>query len=541
MERHAPTGKAFKARLDQLKQARAPHEAAWAECYAHTLPERGASLSSSLPMSAADAKERNARIYDATAGDACTVGAATIVGDMTPSNAQWVDLENDDREDGPERAFLSEAATFIWKNVHSSNFDAESMDAVSDSFIAGWFVLFADEAKDGGFTFETWPIGQCYVASSQPAGRVDTVYRVWECTVSQAVADYGIDSVSEKVRTLYLTAKLEDKVQMLHVIEPRALYVAGSRLAKNMPFGSYHVELEAERIVREGGFWEFPCAVPRWSRLPGSAYAVGPMMRALPDTKTLQEVVKLTLLGGETALAPPMVAEDDGVLNPRNIKMGPRKIIVANSVDSIKPLVTGAKVDFGNLLIDRLQGNIRRMLMADQLPPADGPVKTAYEWSVRVDTIRKVLGPMFGRFQAEWLAVMVARLFGIAWRANERSGFRLLGRPPENLNAYTVRYLSALARAQRMEEVGAIDRYETALGAQAQIAPSVLDVWDADGAARERGHLLGVPARLIRDKRATEQIRAKRQEAEQRAQQSEIQAQGQVSMQDAVAQRVAAA
>jgi hypothetical protein len=36
------------------------------------------------------------------------------------------------------------------------------------------------------------------------------------------------------------------------------------------------------------------------------------------------------------------IAEDDGVLNPRLVKVEPRRIVVANSVDSMKPLLTGA-------------------------------------------------------------------------------------------------------------------------------------------------------------------------------------------------------
>jgi hypothetical protein len=38
------------------------------------------------------------------------------------------------------------------------------------------------------------------------------------------------------------------------------------------------------------------------------------------------------------------IAEDDGVLNPRTMKVGPRKVIVANSVDSMKPLDLGRRL-----------------------------------------------------------------------------------------------------------------------------------------------------------------------------------------------------
>jgi hypothetical protein len=319
------------------------------------------------------------------------------------------------------------------------------------------------------------------------------------------------------------------------------VYDPQAKLGRNMRFASFHVELQACHMLREGGYHEFPCAVPRWSRLPGSVYAIGPMARALADVRTLNEVVRLGLLGAETAIAPPMIAEDDGVLNPKNIRLGPRRIIVANSVDSIKPLIDGAKPEYADVKVAALQAGVRRILMADHLPPAETPAKTAYEWSVRVETLRKMLGPMFGRFQAEFLRPIVERCFGIVWRANAASGGALIGKPPESLVSrwYLVRYMSPLARAQRMEEVAAMDRYELALAQEAAIDPSVLDVYDLDAAARERGHLLGVPYKLMRDERAVVKRRLERADAQKQAQAQAMAANGQAEMQGAMAQRMA--
>jgi hypothetical protein len=250
-------------------------------------------------------------------------------------------------------------------------------------------------------------------------------------------------------------------------------------------------------------------------------------------------------MGAETAIAPPMIAEDDGVLNTKNIKLGPRKIIVANSVDSMKALTTGADINAGLLTSERLQGSIRKILLADQLPPADGPAKTAYEWSVRVQALRAMLGPMFGRFQAEFLQPLIERAFGIAWRANIASGYRLVGKPPASLlnRSFTVRYLSPLARAQKLGSVDAMDRYEASLGLAMQTSGdmSLGDVYDWEEAERERGLLLGVPQKLVRDQRSTQAVRDAKNEAAQKEQQAMAQQQGQMELQGAMAQRDRAA
>jgi hypothetical protein len=195
------------------------------------------------------------------------------------------------------------------------------------------------------------------------------------------------------------------------------------------------------------------------------------------------------------------------------------------------------------LTSEKLQASVRKILLADQLPPQDGPVKTAYEWSVRVQALRAMLGPMFGRFQAEFLQPLIERAFGIVWRANESSGYKLVGRPPASLlnRSFTIRYLSPLARAQKLGSVDAMDRYEADLALTSQYDPSVLDVYDMEAAKREKGLLLGVPQKFVRDARTTQAVRDAKNAAAQKQQQTAVQQQGQVAMQDAMAQRAATA
>ena len=40
--------------------------------------------------------------------------------------------------------------------------------------------------------------------------------------------------------------------------------------AGRLPWASVHLEVDQRHVLREGGFHEFPCAIPRWSRIPGS-------------------------------------------------------------------------------------------------------------------------------------------------------------------------------------------------------------------------------------------------------------------------------
>ena len=506
----------LKARLQALKGHRAGHENTWRECFEYSLPALGTGFNGQQMLNAGEVQQQKARILDGTATEACATMADGFMGGITPANSRWFGLDIG-QESHEERSFLDDAADVIFENIHASNFDAEAYDAMTNLSGAGWFCLYEDEADGGGYYFENWPISQCYLSSSRQGGKVDTIYREFEMSAFALVEEYGHAAVSNRVREMVAGDKGDEAVQVLWAIEPRHTYNPDSKFATELPFASCHMEIATQHVIREGGYHEFPVIAPRWSRIPGSVYALGPMSNALPDVKTLNEVKRWELMAAETVIAPPLIAEDDGVLNPRTMKIGPRKVIVANSVDSIKPLITGAKVEFGQVLVAELQQAVRKSLMADLFEKLlDDPKMTATQVHAIVGVLRQRMGPRFGRLQSEYLQPLVERSFGLALRAGA------LGQVPRSLlnREYTVRYLSPLARAQKLEDVSAMDRHETALLTEAGAGvPSLLDTYDWDAAARHRAELLGVPLKLIPEARKVDEIRQAR--AEQQAEQAQ--------------------
>ncbi|WP_368913491.1 portal protein [Mixta calida] len=499
-------------RLDALKAARQVHESVWRECYDYTYPLRGAGLSGDV-LDAQSAKHKVAKLLDGTATDSARMLASALMSGMTPANAQWLNLNSESLPDDA-KAWLSHCAALIWENIHAANFDAEGYESNLDVVCAGWFVLYIDENREsGGYTFQQWHLPQCYVASTRADGIVDTIFRCYPLTAAQAVSEFGESAVSEKIRNS-ARDKPDEKFDFLHCILPRGNHVAGARLARNARFASYHIELNSKHLVRESGYHEFPCCVPRWMKIPGSCYGIGPVYDALPDCKELNETKRMEKAAQDLAIAGMWIAEDDGVLNPRTVKVGPRRVIVANSVDSMKPLLTGADFNVAFTAEERLQASIRKILMADQLQPQDGPAMTATEVHVRVALIRQLLGPVYGRFQAEYLQPLVVRCFGIAYRAG---AFPPATESLQDAN-FHVRYVSPLARAQQLESVTAIERLGANIGQLAQINPDVVDLVDTDAATRAVADALGVPADVIRSSDDVEQLRERRQQALQQQQ-----------------------
>jgi len=507
-------------RFGQLKSKRSTYEQDWRDCFDLTFPVRGNGFSGEV-VDSANARSKIAARLDSTGTDSARTLAAALMSGMTPANSRWfgLDVGNETTE---ERRWLDDAADIIWQNIHAGNFDAAGFECCLDMVPAGWFVLFTDINKlvGGGYAFEQWPISECYLYSTRQDGRVDGINRPYKLSAQQVVREFGADNVSDKTRDL-ARDKPHEMVELLRIIEPRENVIDGAKLSKNLPFASCDIEVAAKRVIREQGFHEFPCAVPRWTLIPQSHYAVGPAFDVLPDMLELNDLVRMEKASLDLAISGMWLAVDDGVLNPKTVKVGPRKIIMANSIESMKELKSGADFNVAFTAKDKLQDQIKRGFMADQLAPVDGPTRTATEVIDRRAMIRQLLGPVYGRLQSEYLQPFVERCFGLAFRAGA------LGQPPESLanRTFHVKYISPLARAQKLEDVQAMDRLEGSMALKIEADPNYRDIYDWEEAERLRGQFLGVPGKLMRSPDDIKKIRDARNAAaeEQQAKQEQLQ------------------
>ena len=527
------TAKEIAKRLEEKKAERLFIETEWKEAFDNTFPLRGQrignnSLTGSEVHGAAHAQ--NARIYDSTLKVSARQLAAALLSGLTPANSRWFGLEVGDLKDQDATDWLDTAADAIWRNIHNCNYDSTALDCFVDYSCAGMFPMYIGEgnfAEGKLYNFQEWPLASCYPGDSTGKGIIDTVYRLDSMTAEQLVAEYGADNVSAEVSKA-AEVKPDTKFEFVQAIFPRGK----SKKITELPIASIHMEVKTRKILRKSGYHEMPVVFPRWMPVPGSVYSEGPVADALPDHKTLNDVVRLVLANADMAIAGMWGAIDDGVLNPKVITIGARKIIMMANKDSMFPLASSAKFNVAAIEIDRLQGAIKRVLMTDQLHPETGPAMTATEIQMRKELLMMLLGPHYGRLQAEYLTPFVTRCFGIAYRAGA------LLPPPQALQGQLTRvtYKSPLARSQQIEDVAAMDRMEASLGMLAKdgiTAP--LDNYDFDKAVGERGERLGVPAGLIRDEKAVKKLREDRAAA----QKQEMDAQQQAEMQKTLAPTMA--
>ena len=517
-------------RLSQLKSERIKHEATWKDCYKYCAPERQQSFQD-VAATGLETERKTARneLYDTTACEGIQLLTSSVYSGTTSPVSVWFKsvpsgLDTPSTLTEGEQ-WLETVDQFIFRNVHSSNFDSEIVDFLTDLIVAGWAVLYVDTDREkGGYTFNTWSIGNCYISSSQANGLIDTVYREFELTAEQIVSEYGIDNVSDKVKTAS-EKKPDQKFTLVQAIFPRDKQLVkgeeGKRINKAMPIASYTIESNTKHILIESGFEEFPLVVSRFRKLPESHYGIGMANMVLADVKTVNQLMKLSLQTAELNLGGLWVAQHDGVVNPHTLRIRPNAIISANSVDAIKRLDTGsASIGIGLDFLQHFQAKIKRTLMSDALSDNRAQPLTATEVQARVNVYRNQLGSIFSRLQAEYLQTLLDRCWGLAMRSG------VLPPAPEELmqaSKISFSFINPMAASAKLEWVTSTQNLMMNIGQMAQIDQTVMDNVNLDAMVQIMADGLNVPKEAIRTSDEIAELRQLKQEQQQAMQEQQAQ------------------
>ena len=239
----------------------------------------------------------------------------------------------------------------------------------------------------------------------------------------------------------------------------------------------------------------------------------------MPDIKTLNKIRELELKGLATAVHPPLIAPDQGIIG--TFRMTPSAINYSREPERFKFLRFEGRIDLSSLKANELKKSIRGIFLADQLVLPEKLNMTAEEVATVREQIQNLLGPTVARFESEVLTPLVLRSFGLL----NRSGV-LPPAPPElaELDEIEVAYIGQMAKNQKIQDVTAIQRWLGVAANMAGFAPEVLD--NIDEALQIIGDRMAVPSSVMRSEEEVEQLRAQRQEQmamqEQLAQASQV-------------------
>lgn len=468
-------------RFEEMKAARALHEPEWQDQADFVLPRRGF-----FTQKPAAGQRLTARIFDTTAVEANELLAAGLHGMLTSPTEIWFDLTIEDEALARRNSvvdWLHDTARRMNNALNNSNYQTEVHELYLDLGCFGTSAMFIEEDPALDVRFTAWPLNEVYVAENA-AGLVDTVYRSFSMTARQAAERERSHGwvLSPNMLKAIADQKPDQSFQVLHAIEPR--YARDPRRADrgNMAWASCYVVPDEKHKLHEGGYNEFPVTAPRWSKAPGEIYGRSPASHALDDIKMLNTMSKTTLRAAQKAVDPPLLVADDGVLLPVDTR--PSGLIyarfLADGGDPVRPLKTGAEIGLGLEMEEQRREAIRAHFFVDHMRLREGPQMTATEVLTRTEEKLRLMGPMLGRMNFEFLRPLIDRVFAIMLRRG-----KLLPPPPELEGARIgVIYVSPVAKAQKASQALGLLRALETVAPMLQIQPDLADNIDGDKAVR---------------------------------------------------------
>jgi len=454
--------------------------------------------------------KRQQRIYDSTGTHAHELLGAGLHGMASNPASRWFSMKTDDEGlNGLDtvRTWLDDVADRMYSRMHSprSSITTHLHELYLDLAAFGTAVMFIGTTKDETLLFQTRFLGEC-VIDENAEGSVDTVIREFTLTVRQMVQKWG-DQVSEDVRKKHADGKLDDKITVLHAVFPREDRDDQKETPDNMPYASIYVEKKAKNELQNGGFEEFPYAVPRWYKASGERYGRSPAMSALPDVKMLQEMMKTTIKAAQKIVDPPLLVPDDGMIGP--VRTVPGGLNFYRGEREIVPLMTGGNIPISLEMMQDLRTRIMNTFFVDQLQFSGDAKMTATETMQRTEERMRLLGPILGRMETELLGPIVTRVFGIMIRAGE------FPPQPQELDGveWRVEYSSPIALAQRGQKVDRAVMMLTIAGQMAAFDPNIMARFDSENFLPWIAGELGVDPDLVLDDSEFEQ----KQQAQQMA------------------------
>lgn len=509
-----------------LKTERSSWDAHWKELAEHILPRRSRFQSSERNKGE---KKSNQTIINGTPTWSARVLAAGMMAGITSPARPWFRLTTPDpemAEFGPVREWLHVCEERLRMAFARSNTYMGLQLVYQDLGVFGSTAMLLEEDQEDVLRTYVFPVGQYCLATSERLA-VDTIFRELSMTVRQVVRMFGLESCSRKVQDAYREHRLDEWVDVLHLIEPNSdvqpgkLGVAGQRfkscwLEKNCP-------TDEPGFLREAGYHEFPLMAPRWTVTGEDVYGASPGMEALGDCRALQVLEKRKAMAVDKIVNPPMAAPS-ALMNQRATLL-PGDVTYVDAVaagQGFRPAheVPPMAVQVVGAEILRHEERIKTAFYADlwlMLSQSDSPQMTAREVAERHEEKLLQLGPVLERLQDELLDPLIDRAFGILLRNG------MLPEAPEELSGSELRveYISMMAQAQKLLGTSSIERLASFVGNLAAVKSDVLDKVNFDELVDEYGNALGVKPDLIRTDEEVAELRAERADQVAQAQAAE--------------------
>lgn len=498
--------------FEQVKGTRLNWESLWDDLAYYTAPLKEYYQSAS-------GERKYTHLLDTTAMTSAELLAGALHSMLTNPAGYFFTLTtgdfNLDKKDAV-RMYIQDIVRILHDMLNNANFQTEVHEMYLSLVSMGNSCMLIEEDEISDVRFSTRPLNEFYFKENSK-GVVDTLYRCFKLKADGVVDEFGHDNVPKHIQKKYKENSSED-IEIIHVIYPRKKTKEAKKEFRFNYISQYVLKKDKINIDVKG-FNEFPYVTPRWTKMAGEVYGRGPGEKALGPAMALNVMRETVIMGAQKVVDPPLQAPDDGFMVQLNTSPGGISYYRAGSQDRIQPVFNDSRIDFGYQAIEQERLQVREAFYTDQLKLREGPQMTATEVAERVEQALRFMGPMLGRMETEFLALMVARVYNIAERRGK------LPPVPEELDGVPlrVRYSSVMAMQQRMSEMNNIRRTMQDVSPFLSLDQNLAMMFNGEEAVRYIAKITNFPQELIAKKEAYQAQVQQRAEQQQAMMQAEMQ------------------
>ena len=239
-------------------------------------------------------EDKSVKLYDTTAVQDSQDMASGLSGAIIPTGQKFFGLKVKDAEVARNervKRWLMIATEILHDELFESNFMLQFNETLRSLVVYGTGCLFSEWDNELlRLNFKDYDIA-LYQIEEDARGTVDTIIITYKMTARQAISEFGVAKLNEKIlRAVDDPKNQAEEFEFINIVRPRRRRNPGKRDPLNKSWESLHVDVQGKEVVKEHGFDDFPYAVPRWMKSSFEIYGRGQGTEHLADVKVLQQI-----------------------------------------------------------------------------------------------------------------------------------------------------------------------------------------------------------------------------------------------------------
>ena len=481
--------KRYNTAKDVANQWRTPLE----EVYEYVLPNRNSFSVTSK------GQKKDTLVFDSTPLIATNKFVSRLQNLLVRPWTDWFNLQagNDIQDDqkGEVDKYLQKVSDVILTQINHSNFSTQIAEAFQDLAVSTGVIMVTenpDPASDSDLLFKTIPLSEIAMETCS-TGEVKTVYREFDVPLNQ-------------IEILWPNAKLTEEMIENYNENPTAEYklIEGTIYREEEKDYEFVVMTVTGKILLHEIIEDSPFIVFREYVAPGETFGRGRLMSLISDIKTLNKVVEFGLNAAALSIAGVWTAVDDGLINPKNIRIQPNVIIPVRSNASTNPSIARLEspnnVQLEQFKVQEIRQRINDMMLVEPFGSiTETSVRSATEMNIRQNDFMQTSISSFSRLQTELLSKIINKVINILKRTNKIPEFTVDGKQVK------IKYSSPLSKMQGIEE---IQKYQQFIEMMQTVPPEVVQtIVKFDAIPGYIADALGLDKTLLRTKPEQKQLR----------------------------------